>query len=275
MFDSAAGQLLLTTTRITTKSEKGVGVATGFFYSCKRGKEITDFIVTSKHVIENCDEMKFTFLVGENGVPNLGEKDEISLIADEDMISSWVYHNEYDLAAFPSTYLYKIMSKTQKNHLAIRSLSKDNIPSDNTKSEFEAIEDIYFIGYPDGLWDIHNYLPIVRKGISATPINVDYGGKKRFLIDANVIPGSSGSPVFYYHSGNIAGSRMGFTTGSMVHFLGILDMRINFRPKIGSEQVPIPLYKSEETQNSVSTNIGGVIKSSVLYDMVEYYLKNM
>lgn len=58
------------------------------------------------------------------------------------------------------------------------------------------------IGYPNGLWDSQNNLPIIRRGITATSVKKDYNGKKEFLIDAAVFPGSSGSPVFIFNEGS-------------------------------------------------------------------------
>ena len=62
--------------------------------------------------------------------------------------------------------------------------------------DFDAIEDVLFVGYPNGIFDQKNHLPIMRRGITASPYNVDFNGSKKFLIDAQVFPGSSGSPVF-------------------------------------------------------------------------------
>ncbi|MFR3321383.1 MAG: hypothetical protein ACLTSZ_09905 [Lachnospiraceae bacterium] len=67
---------------------------------------------------------------------------------------------------------------------------------------FAAIEDITFIGYPSGLYDSVNKLPIIRQGITATPIWNQFNGENVFLIDAGVFPGSSGSPVFIYNHGS-------------------------------------------------------------------------
>jgi hypothetical protein len=57
-------------------------------------------------------------------------------------------------------------------------------------------QDIFFIGYPENRFDkVHN-LPLLRKGCIASAPNIDFNGKKQFLIDAHVFHGSSGSPVF-------------------------------------------------------------------------------
>ena len=52
------------------------------------------------------------------------------------------------------------------------------------------------IGYPNGIWDAKNNLPVIRKGITATHANIPWNGNSEFLTDIASFPGSSGSPVF-------------------------------------------------------------------------------
>lgn len=62
-------------------------------------------------------------------------------------------------------------------------------------------QDVFFLGYPENRFDeVHN-LPLLRKGCIASAPNVDFNGKKQFLIDAHVFQGSSGSPVFATRGG--------------------------------------------------------------------------
>jgi hypothetical protein len=69
------------------------------------------------------------------------------------------------------------------------------IPNDDNLKNFLPAEDIIVIGYPNGIWDEQNNYPIFRKGTLATSPAIDYKGKKEFLIDCAIYPGSSGSPV--------------------------------------------------------------------------------
>jgi S1-C subfamily serine protease len=55
--------------------------------------------------------------------------------------------------------------------------------------------DAHVIGYPFGFYDVANNLPVVRNGTLATPYGVPFDGKPIFLVDANLHPGTSGSPV--------------------------------------------------------------------------------
>lgn len=61
------------------------------------------------------------------------------------------------------------------------------------------LDDIIMVGYPNGLWDSVNNLPILRAGTTATHPKYGYEGKAYFLIDCACFPGSSGSPVFIYN----------------------------------------------------------------------------
>lgn len=56
--------------------------------------------------------------------------------------------------------------------------------------------EVIFVGYPIGVHDRLNYLPVLRSGRIATIPQVDFEGRPEFLVDAHVFPGSSGSPVF-------------------------------------------------------------------------------
>ena len=54
---------------------------------------------------------------------------------------------------------------------------------------------------PEWALGYKNNLPIIRRGITATPAFRDYCGRDEFLIDAACFPGSSGSPVFILNQG--------------------------------------------------------------------------
>ena len=56
--------------------------------------------------------------------------------------------------------------------------------------------DVIFVGYPTGYYDVANNLPLLRRGVIASVPNVDFNGKGEIVIDAQIFPGSSGSPVF-------------------------------------------------------------------------------
>ena len=52
------------------------------------------------------------------------------------------------------------------------------------------------IGYPNGLWDEANNLPLYRNGVLASNYKFDWNDQAVFIVDLSVFPGSSGSPIF-------------------------------------------------------------------------------
>ena len=74
------------------------------------------------------------------------------------------------------------------------------IPGEPTTSQFEVRiihpgEDIFIIGYPLGFSDAVHNLPIFRNAMVASWFRIPFQGQPLFLTDANLHPGTSGSPV--------------------------------------------------------------------------------
>ena len=126
-----------------------------------------------------------------------------------------------DVAALP---LEGVLNHFQekKEYPYYRAIPTSMFPGPDAFGHMDAIEDILFIGYPSGIYDQANNLPITRRGLTATPLYVDYDGKPMFLIDASVFPGSSGSPVFLYNSGSWSDRGKALVAGNRVYLLGIL-----------------------------------------------------
>lgn len=77
---------------------------------------------------------------------------------------------------------YKTLTPENMSHFA----EEDLLPG----------SDVWFVGYPENRFDTTNNLPILRRGYIASIPTIDFNSKKQFIIDAQVFPGSSGSPVF-------------------------------------------------------------------------------
>ena len=252
--------LLFTTIRLEEKTGERPGVGTGFFYFY----DDRLFIVTNKHVVEGVRDGNFLMLRGENKKdywrPILGKGVEIFFSEEY-----FVGHPDpnIDIAVANATPAINAL-KSKGIEPFWMHITKDLIPSENEVEEyFSPVEEVYFVGYPSGIWDIRNILPIVRKGITATPYYVDFMNEKKFLIDASVFPGSSGSPVFVYNTAQYSDKYGNITNKPRIRFLGVISKTF--------------LHPTESrdlrTVNTQMIDLGEVYKSITVHETVEHYLK--
>lgn len=79
--------------------------------------------------------------------------------------------------------------------IALHAPSKEQIMGNDKHLTAEVGDDVLVIGYPDGFYDHVNQFPIVKSGIIASKWGAHFAGEPYFLIDAKLLPGSSGSVV--------------------------------------------------------------------------------
>ena len=95
----------------------------------------------------------------------------------------WIEHPEtdVDLCIMPIAPLQEEAFKSG-NRMFYVPLYKELITQPHELAELTAIEDIIMIGYPNGIWDSVNNMPIVRKGITATHPKLNYDRKHEFMV---------------------------------------------------------------------------------------------
>lgn len=135
----------------------------------------------------------------------------------------WVAHPDadIDLCVMPIAPLLHDAEKTNTKFF-FTTLDKTLIPTASDIEDMVGLENITMVGYPNGLWDRTNNLPIFRKGVLATDYKHNWNGKKEFLIDAACFPGSSGSPVMLFDIGSYQTRKGNFMGSSRIKLLGIL-----------------------------------------------------
>jgi hypothetical protein len=131
------------------------------------------------------------------------------------------------------------------------------------------IEQVTFIGYPKGLYDTVNMLPVARQGWTATPISIDYEGQPKFLVDASVFGGSSGSPVLALNSGAYQERAGAAHYGSpYAVLLGIIAESWSF-PATGTVQIG---GAPSDFDVSQALNFGTVYKASAIIEAIDHFL---
>lgn len=131
----------------------------------------------------------------------------------------------------------------------------------------DAIEEITFIGYPAGYRDPKHFTPIVRRGITATPLDLDMGGAPAFLVDGSVFGGSSGSPVFVFNEGTYRGAGNLTVVGSRLILVGIVASTLT-----RNAQLPVEVANAEHVKIAQELNLGVAFNARAIKETVEALL---
>ena len=166
--NTISSQLYLTTVKIETSTENSQGSGTGFIFDYSSEPETSCLcLITNRHVVENTKDGKILFHVMEenNQEPSL-EKGFYLTIPDWQCL--WFYHpnSEIDIAICPFLPIIQRVKEDFKQNLFFKAIPRKAIPEQDEINSLNAMEEVIFVGYPNGMWDsIHN-LPILRKGIT-------------------------------------------------------------------------------------------------------------
>ena len=210
--------IFFTTLRLETADKIG----TGFLYQPDSASSHRIYLITNKHVVEDGESVTLHMLSAFGDSPLYGEPIEFSAHRDR---HEWIHHSspDVDVAALPFEPVLAELAGVGK--APYFTTVGDWHPGNEDIGDYLWTEEVTFVGYPNGLYDDISLTPIVRRGISATPFQRNWRGSPAFLIDAYVIPGSSGSPVFVIHNG-IFQNGPAVSPGTRLAFLGILGKGI-------------------------------------------------
>lgn len=225
---------------ITTHNENSIG--TGFFFALHiipndpKGYKL--MLISNKHVLlgsEDTLESERKVIIhlnrkSENGMPDFGNIELFQMVNFEDRYYPHPSTN-IDLACFDVT---DILSK----NVYFKYLDKGHLnPIDY--SRVATGSEVIFAGYPENRYDTVNNLPLVRTGFIASMPDIDFNGKGQIVIDAQVFPGSSGSPVFV-QSGN-ENVLLGVVFQTMIRNSQLQILPTN-TPQVGVEQILGSVY---------------------------------
>lgn len=265
---SAAQQLEHIAVLLKTKdAQKREYSGTGFFYSFfKNGDQSVTCIVTNRHVVAGMTkiEMKWTRRTPSNE-PDYGNIVDVTIDLQQQPRIILHPDPDVDLAII---MVSDLLNKYQSESMPIYVVGADEsiIASSDDLKKFQPLEDILVVGYPDGVSDTANNIPIFRRGITATPVYMKFNGKKQFMIDAAIYHGSSGSPVFLYNVGAWINENNVAQLGTRVALLGVV-WGVFETPTEGEIRVmPAPTQFTNKIFSNVPHNLGACVPSYCILD---------
>lgn len=269
---SLAEELLFVTTFLQGKTAKGSLAGTGFVFRVDlQGGTQAPFLITNKHVLSGVTELKIRFVRADptGNHPQLGFAREATMADFHG--AAWKGHPDpaVDVAAYPLAEAIEGLTKIGQPPF-YKSLESSMCLNETNIGTLDALEEVTFLGYPNGIYDTKNFVPVARRGSTATPIALDYRGEPAFLIDASVFPGSSGSPVFIINQGTYRPRGLqGIAFGDRFILLGVLAA-VHVRQVEGSATPSLPAALTIVTEETL--DLGIVYKASAIEECVQLWL---
>ncbi|MEN6462561.1 MAG: serine protease [Syntrophomonas sp.] len=240
-------QLLFATLRIESLNANNnvIGIGTGFLVNKEiNPNEYVIYLVSNKHVLFASDTIRivFTNKSADGLSPDIGK---VSSFTITDVKRNLHIHRNpnIDIAVFPITGLF-----VNAPELFFKGIDYKMFA--NFNEEFLSVaQNVKFIGYPDNRYDTKNNLPLIRTGLISSYPKVDFNGDPVFVIDAQVFPGSSGSPVMinlsveHWKTGNIIiGGEpqiklLGVVAATMIRNNRLQSLNTSNVPQIGTQEV--------------------------------------
>ncbi|MCE5233223.1 MAG: serine protease [Mizugakiibacter sp.] len=260
-----AEQLAHSTVRIECDMPGGmIGTGTGFFYSLdKNGDQHVPVIVTNKHVVAGAIKGRFLLTLQDSaGGPAVGTYQAFEL---DNFERRWAPHPDphVDLCAMPIAPLLREAEQRNQKFFYV-TFDRTLLPSRAEIEDMIGLENITMVGYPNGLWDCKNNLPIFRKGVLATDYKYDWNGRKEFLIDAACFPGSSGSPVMLFDVASYQTRKGTFMGSSRIKLLGALYAGPQHTVEGDVRVVVVPTQQKAVAVAGIPNNLGIIIKAEQL-----------
>jgi hypothetical protein len=151
--------------------------------------------------------------------------------------------------------------------LYYHAIDSQRIPDAATVREFDALEDVLFVGYPSGVWDQVNLMPILRRGTTATPLELDFEGaqaipdRRRRVSRIERQPGIRGAG----RSAPSTGRRGAHHLVRWGHSGGVFPRR--GQPAPG----PVPAQTQAQSIGAEMIDLGLVIKSESVRELIDAY----
>ncbi|AWI29772.1 trypsin-like peptidase domain-containing protein [Streptomyces tirandamycinicus] len=215
-------------------------------------------LVTNKHVVAGARQLTVRFINKKPNAdePDLGKESEVDVSPD---LVIGHPDGRVDVAVIPLGPVWELLTQ----RCFTRALPMSLLATDIDGLYVDAIEEVTFVGYPNGHRDPKHFTPIVRRGITATPVDLDMGGDPAFLIDGSVFGGSSGSPVFLWSEGSYR-MATGLALGTRIALVGIIA-----KTMIRESQLPLEVASAPHVRIATELNLGVAFNARAIRETLE------
>ena len=217
--ESALSRLLYALVPLEVRGPDWSGVGTTFLYTSTQPEGTVPVLVANRSLVERAEAGHFYFTRAEGGRAILGEHIGCEL---EEAATLWHPHPDpaIDLAVAAFGPIPSQLERAGRSAY-VSSLDR-TLVANVTDRDVDAIEEVFVLGFVAGLQDRAHILPLTQRGITSSPFQVDYDGRRAFVVQVPVYPGLGGSPVIVVRQENRIGSGS-IERVTQVRLLGVLS----------------------------------------------------
>ena len=275
-------QLIFSTVRFESLSRDGsISTGTAFFFEIEIGQgRSIPLLITNKYVVANTHIGSFRLHEGKQSGDQLIPSGGSVNVRIENLEQLWIPHpsKDVDLGAMLLGPLFGTAA-AQGKAIYYKCANASFLPTNQDLENLRAVESILMVGYPNGLWDTINNLPLVRRGITATHPAIDFMGKPVSVIDMACFPGSSGSPVLIVDEGSYVNKAGTLVAGAnRLFLLGVLYGGPTITATGDIVITEIPTDKTAISQTAMMMHLGYIVKARelvVLGDAVKQHARKL
>jgi len=247
--ESTFDRLLLSTVRLRTRSSNNeIYDASAFIFIYQMEESDFPFLVTTSSAVQRSTIGSMSFFQQIDGEFALGKPHVLDI---DNFSKLWYSQDEiaHNVAITPFLPFAKHLKKMGVS-IVTQGITDQHLPINKNYFELAFNKLLYYVGYPIGLWDHKNNLPIVRSAAIASLPMVNYQGYAQLLLNTTVLPGSEGSPIF----------ESSFDERSQPLLLGLLAQ-------------PTSLSNDNTNMgNANRTDMGVMIKTDYIISLIKSYL---
>lgn len=240
-------------------------IASGFWFSFRVNNHAIAALVTAKHAMDGYSNLEIlTCACSRNGLP-LDQYPLKLSFSSEQLDDLLIKHPTEDICCI----VFQIDAKFTINmsHIPfIFCLNEQTIFDIDGSNDYRLLQEIVMIGCPNNVYDDFNNKAIAKKGVTASPMKIDYKGERKYIVNISSEHGSSGSPVFIYNKGAYFDENA-FLPGNRMELAGVFLGGFEEFNKNPNSYKSIVDGKASTIQLLIPNGLGYVLKPRVILEL--------